>query len=285
MHLWGVQRADLSPKPAFIALGAFIRQTGQCKVVGYLQQDDSYCIVFERQPGDYVGLAWSNINSLVQTGWAATLPVLEPGQEWSQADGAFDLPIVPGAFLVDSIGRKVRDLDGENLHLELSLAPVFVRGLDIHRMELKTPAPNPHFVPRGSGFSQRQHIFLQAITRPEAPRLAHAEAQKQKNALHCVDGQSEALALVVHNYTDEPAPVSVSLWLPQGWSLDALTPPAGCNVSGTVVPLVVAPQSCAEIRAAYTAHGLKPDEECMVTGQLFVSGSPQDQVAVYYKGI
>ncbi|MHB1356286.1 MAG: hypothetical protein ACYCZF_09955 [Anaerolineae bacterium] len=285
MHLWGVQRADLSPKPAFIALGTLIRQAGLAKVVGYLQEDDSYCIVFERRPGDYVGLAWSNINSLVQTGWAATLPVLEPGQDWSQADGSFDLPLKPGAYIVDAIGRKVCDLEGGSVNLKLSLAPVFVRGLDISRMQLKAAAPNPHFTPSEVGLSKEQHLFLQALTRPGQPRLAHRESQKQKNALLCADGQSEELALIVHNYTDESAAVSVALWLPQGWSLDAMVPPAGCESMGTVVPLVVAPQSTAEIRARYTAAGMKSGEECMVTGQLFLNGAPRDQVAVYYKGI
>ncbi|MHB9033658.1 MAG: hypothetical protein ACYC6L_11490, partial [Anaerolineae bacterium] len=265
MHLWGLQRADLSPKPAFIALAALIRQTGLCKVVGYLQQDDSYCIVFERKPGEYVGLAWSNINSLVQTGWAATLPVLEPGQDWSLADGSFDLPLVQGAYLVDATGRKVRDLEGDSLNLKLSLSPVFVRGLDISRMQLKAPAPNLHFVPGSTGFSAAKHVFLQAVTRPGQPRLAHAEAQKQKNALNCSDGQSEELALVVHNYNAAAAPVSVTLWLPQGWTLDSITPAPGCEGLGNVVALEVPSQGTAEIRARCTANGLKAGEECQVS--------------------
>ncbi|MCE5258055.1 MAG: glycoside hydrolase family protein [Chloroflexi bacterium] len=285
MHLWGVQRADLSPKPAFIALSALIRQIGLAKVVGYLQADDSYCIVFERKPQDYVGLAWSNINSLVQTGWAATLPMLEPGQDWAQADGYFDLPLVRGAYLADAIGRRTSDLEGDSVHLKLSLAPVFVRGLDVSRMTLTPPAPTPHFVPSETGFSREKHVFLQAVTRPSQPRLEHSEAQRQKNALDCADGQAEELALVVHNYTDAPASVSVSLWLPQGWSLDKLEPSVGCEANGAQVLLLVAPQSSAEIRASYTANGLKAGEECMVTAQLYFNGAPQDQTAVYYKGI
>lgn len=285
MHLWGIQRADLSPKPAFIALGTLIRQAGLARVVGYLQQGEAFCVVFERQSDDFVGLAWSNEGTVVQTGWAASLPVLEPGQDWSQAQGEFELPLVPGAYIVDGIGRKVRDLTGSTVNLKLSLAPVFVRGLDVARTQLKAPAPNPHFISSSVGFSPAQHIWLQALTRPDKPRLSFAEAQKQKNALACCDGQVEELALVVHNYTNEAAQVSVSLLLPQGWSLDALVPPAGCESTGTVIPLIVAGQGSAEIRARYTAAGLKTDEECVVTGQLYLSGAPRDQVAVYYKGI
>ena len=285
MHLWGIQRADLSPKPAFIALGTLIRQVGLAKVVGYLQQGEAFCVVFERKPNDYVGLAWSNEGTVVQTGWAASLPVLEPGQDWSQAQGEFDLPFVAGAYIVDGIGRKVRELTGTCVNLKLSLAPVFVRGLDAAGMQLKAPAPNPHFVPSSVGFSQAQHIWLQALTRPDKPRLGHTETQKQKKALTCCDGQVEDLALVVHNYTNEAAQVSVSLLLPQGWSLDALVPPEDCVSTGTVVPLIVAAQSSAEVRARYTAAGLKTDEECVVMGQLYLNGAPQDQVAVYYKGI
>jgi len=213
------------------------------------------------------------------------LPVLEPGQDWTQAQGEFELPLVTGASIVDGIGRKVRDLTASTINLKLSLAPVFVRGLDAAKMQLKAPAPNPHFLPSKIGLSREQHVFLQALTRPSQPRLAHDEAQKQKNALICADGQTEELALIVHNYTEESAAVSVALWLPQGWSLDAILPPAGCESSGMVVPLVVAPQSTVEIRARYTAAGLKTDEECVVTGQLYLNGAPRDQVAVYYKGI
>jgi len=285
MHLWGVQRADLSPKPAFIALSALIRQAGLARVVGYLQNDDSYCIVFERKPGEYTGLAWSNINSLVQTGWAATLPVLQPGQDWSQADGYFDLPLATGAYLVDALGRKIRNLEGDNLHLKLSLEPVFIRGLDITRMELLPPAPNPHFVPVTAGFDRARHIFLQAVTRPEQPRLAHAEAQRQKNALDCADSQSEELALIVHNYSDRAAQVSVTLWLPQGWSLDKLEPAVDCQSSGIPVPLLAPAQGTVEIRAHYTANQLRAGEECTVTAQLFVDGAPQDHTAVYYRGV
>ncbi|NLV74966.1 MAG: hypothetical protein GXY52_09865 [Chloroflexi bacterium] len=276
MHLWGVQRDDLTPKPSFIALGALIRQVGEAKVVGYLQEDDSYCIVFERQPGDFVGVAWSNTNSLVETGWAATLPVLEPGQDWSTADGSFTLPLCKGAYLVDSIGRKLRELEGDSFELKLSLKPVFVRGLDISRMQLREVPPTPHFAPSHEGFGERQHVFMQAVTRPSQPRLAHDDAQKQKNVLYIQEGAAEELALVVHNYSQQDVRTSVRLTLPQGWELVSMDP----------TDVAVAAGKAVSIRASFVPRQVAAGVEYCVSAVMLLGGAPQDQVAVYYyKGV
>ncbi|MHB9034028.1 MAG: hypothetical protein ACYC6L_13395, partial [Anaerolineae bacterium] len=64
-----------------------------------------------------------------------------------------------------------------------------------------------------------------------------------------------------------------------------ITPAPGCEGLGNVVALEVPSQGTAEIRARCTANGLKAGEECQFSAQLYVGGAPQDQVAVYFKGV
>src|SRR5690606_3304074 len=79
IHLWGYLRAEQTPKPALIALATLVRQAGSARVVGYVEENQHYCVVFERTPGDYVGLAWSLEDTLIQFGWGVPLPDFQPG--------------------------------------------------------------------------------------------------------------------------------------------------------------------------------------------------------------
>ena len=107
-------------------------------MVGCLIKDERYCIVFERLSGDFAGVAWSTKNSVVISGWDSALPNLEPGQDWTRVDGEFDLPVRQGAYLVDAMGQQTQECTGDSVKIKLSLCPVFVRGLDVSRMNLVT---------------------------------------------------------------------------------------------------------------------------------------------------
>ena len=285
IHLWGLQRQDLSPKPAMLALGALLRQVGQAKVVGCLIKDECYCIVFERLPGDFVGVAWSTKNSLVISGWDSALPNLEPGQDWTRIDGEFDLPVRQGAYLVDAMGRQTQECTGDSVKIKLSLCPVFVRGLDVSRMNLVPPAPNLHYVPSSKVLSPKRHIWLQAQCRPERPLLKHEDAQTQKNALHTSAGQVEDIALIVHNYGCESSRVSVTYKLPSEWTLEGVKTEDGSVITGSTIPLVVPAGLSQGITITYKPMEVKPGEEYSVKAWLYLDGAPHDQVAVYYKGV
>lgn len=272
VHLWGLQRADLSPKPAMVALGALIRQVRDAAVVGYLQEGGRYCVVFQRQPGDYVGLAWSIEGSPIRPGWGADLPELE-GKSWSYAEGSWDLPVVPGACLVNAVGTVLRNLPGDarHCHLDLSLEPVFVRGLDVSRLALE-PVPNAlHYTPCGDPIPAERYVWLQAVARPDQPRLAQEDVQTQKLALYTAAGKVEEVALCVHNYSDAPASVQVELELPEGWSAQS---------SGSVAS--VAAHASAELRVRCVVGALEAGQVYALGASLSLDGRPRDHVAVYY---
>ncbi|MHB1356285.1 MAG: hypothetical protein ACYCZF_09950 [Anaerolineae bacterium] len=285
IHLWGLQRHDLSPKPAVLALGALIRQVGRAKMVGCLIDDERYCIVFERLPGDFVGVAWSTKNSVVVSGWDSALPNLTPGQDWTSVDGEFSLPVHPGACIVDAMGRQTQECTGDSVEVKLSLCPVFIRGLDTSRMKLVPPAPNLHYVPSKKGLSPERHIWLQAQCRPGKPMLKQADAQAQKNALFTSNGQPEEIALIVHNYQDESSRVTVTVKLPEDWTLECVNTSGGSIGTGTTFPLVVAAHTSECITVNCKPGELKPGEEYSVKSWLYLDGAPHDQVAVYYKGV
>ncbi len=269
-HLWGMQRSDLTPKPAMVALGAMIRQLRDAVAVGYTQQGGCYCVVFERQPDDYVGIAWSIKGSPIKPGWGVDLPEFGPGQSWSYAEGSLDLPLREGAFLINPVGEKLCDLEGDRVNLELSLEPVFVRGLDVARMALQPVSDSHHFVPSLDPVPAERYVWLQAITRPDEP-LDQARAQAEKTALF-TDGAAEELALVIHNYSDTTAQVELALHLPEDWRADPWKPGE----------LTLPPQSVREVRVRYTPHALQEDQEYAVRATLALNGQPNDAVEVYY---
>ncbi|MHB9033657.1 MAG: hypothetical protein ACYC6L_11485 [Anaerolineae bacterium] len=282
VHLWGLQRQDLSPKPAVLALGALVRQIGRARVVGYTDADEQYCVVFERLPGDYTAMVWSTKNSIVTSGMNEALPVFEPGQDWMKVDGEFDLPVVSGACLVDAIGRKVTDYTGSTAHVKLSLCPLFVRGVNPNRMKLNPPVPTLHYVPTEVGLPAERHVWLQAQTRPNQPRLAQADAQAQKNALLIKAGEPELVALTVHNYNAKRVRVTIALNVPQGWQLTQVQTEAGPHSEAVLVPLEVEAHNKQVVTVALSPLSVPEDKESCFGACLYLDGVPHDQVAVYY---
>ncbi len=219
VNLWGLQRGSLDPKPAFVALATLIRQLRDAKVLGILQEGKRYGVVFERQPGDCVALVWSLEGSLVADGWEARLPEFAPGQSWAAAEGAFELPVQPGAFVVNAVGERIADLSGPTATVRLSLEPAFVRGVDASRLTLK-PVPTPlHFTPVAEPPPAERHVWLQAVSRPGQP-LTQAAAQRQKLAVHFAPGQAEEVEFRVHNWSRALIEAKLEMSWPAGWESD-----------------------------------------------------------------
>lgn len=280
--VWGIQRKDLSPKPAVLALGALVRQIGQARVVGYLVEDERYCVVFERIPGEYTAMAWSTKNTLISDGWGAPNPVFEPGQDWMAVEGEFDLPVIKGARLVDALGREVETCSGATHHLKLSLCPVFVRGIDPTRMTLTPPPTTLHYVSSNRKLSDSRHIWLQALSRPNEPRLSQADAQAQKYALLIRQGEAEQVAFLVHNYTQYPATVALALDEPAGWQIDQVLNGADDLGQVRVVPLEVQANGDARIVVRYQPLALGSGKTWCMLARLYLDGAPHDQAAVYF---
>jgi len=224
----------------------------------------------------------STKNTLVQDGWGAPLPEFAPGEDWTRTDGEITVPVSQGASLVDALGRKVKDCAADSESIKLSICPVFVRGIDPSRMTLNPPPPTPHYVPSSKGLPPKRHIFLQAQTRPNAPRLAQQDAQAQKNALLIKPGQTEQVAYIVHNYSDTRAKVAVELDIPHGWRLVQVHTDAGSAGDARVLPLDVAARSTQRIVADYVPEDVVDGEEQCLAAWLHLDGAPHDQVAVFY---
>ena len=276
VNLWGLQRANLDPKPAFVALATLIRQCQQANVIGMLQEGKRYGIVFGLQGGDCVALAWSLEGSPLSEGWGAQLPQLAPGQSWSDAEGTFDLPVKAGAMLVNAVGEKVADLRGPTATVKLSAEPVFVHGVDASRLAMK-PVPKPlRFVPSAQPPQADRHVWLQAVSRPKQT-VNQADAQQQKLALHFAPGQSEKIEFRVHNWGRTPASVQLDIACPQGWASD--TPGQ--------LPLEVPAQEtrCVVVRLVpragigRTSSWIAP---CSVQATLMLNGRPHDQARIDY---
>ncbi|MHB9033656.1 MAG: hypothetical protein ACYC6L_11480 [Anaerolineae bacterium] len=279
--IWGIQRQDLSPKPAVLALGALIRQIGEAKVVGYLVDDESYCVVFERVAGEYTAMVWSTKNTLVVDGWGAPNPEAAPGQDWAAVDGAFDLPVSSGARVVDALGRTVNDCTGSLQHIKLSICPLFVRGIDPSRLTLTPPPPALHYAPSPRELSPERHIWLQAQARPNEPRLPQADAQKQKNALLVRTDGKEQVAFWVHNYGKERSRVTLVVDQPRDCTVKKVVVGAVQLESGSL-------RAALDIEAGQSAQVLVDYQlaesfggECCLSAVLFLEGAPHDQAAVY----
>ena len=280
VHLWGLQRADtLDPKPAFIALANLIRQLGQARPVGMLQAGRRYCIVFERGDGEHTAVLWSmDGNPLADARWNEGVPEPPPGKPWAEADGAFDLPVKPGASLVDAVGRELEAFSGDRATVRLSIIPVFVRGLDISRMQFKSLPEPIRFAPATAPFAEERRVWLQAVTRPGRP-LNQEFQQKHKLALPVEPGQVERLELRVHNWSARAQSGELRLELPEGWTCDTASP----------ISVTVAAGGCASFRLDLVPgipHGATPpgDTPAIVSVRftLSINNHPHDVARVDY---
>ncbi len=278
VNLWGLQRANLDPKPAFVAMATLIRQVQQANVIGVLQEGKRYGIVFERQSGDCVALVWSLEGSPLCDGWDARLPEFAPGQSWAAAEGSFDLPVKAGALLVNAVGEKLADLTGPMATVKLSVEPAFVRGLDASRLTLKPVPTAPHFTPSAQPPQAERHVWLQAVSRP-GQMLRQADAQRQKLALNFVPGEPEEVEYRVHNWGRTTVTVRLELSWPKAWGSDAakrvtLNVPAQ---ETRKVLLQLVPK--AAIGKKSTSSWIEP---CSVQATLMLNGHPHDKARIDY---
>ncbi len=249
LSLWGLLRDDLSPKPAFVALGNLIRQTRQCKPVGYLRQDGAWLVVFERAPGDLMAVAWSS------------------GQE------VLPVPVGAGATVVDAMGNQVASLREGTAAVQLGPEPVFIRGLsESLRERLTAPATTPKYQPDPAPVAEELKIWLQAETRPEKPLPAEPEIMAQKLALHCMPGQEESIAFIVHNWSSSPAQCTLAVTLPEHWQL----------VEGGPAQFEVAANSDSTQLYRFTPTKVLQGEEYVVSAELVLAGKPRDVAKVWY---
>lgn len=247
IYLWGILRNDLSPKPAYMALANLVRQVGAAHTIGHLCRGEAYCVVLEREPGDFVAIAWS-------------------------LDGStLELPIRGRGAVVDPMGTTVRDLAAGVVSLSTSDQPVFVHGIDPTAMALTPLPPAPHHTPHATSVPEEMYVWLQAVTRPDQPWPGFHDLGKNKLALETAPGQVEELALRVHNYGQRDASVRLAVDLPQGWKVAG---PAEYD-------LKVAAGTSAETHVKMTV-GVLDDDNVGVSARLWLDGHPRDIVRVCY---
>lgn len=252
VHLWGLMRADLSPYPSFLALATLIRQLGAARPLGYWQRDRTYCLLFDRGDGQTVGLAWS---------LDAGTPLAVDCDE--------------GAYLVNAVGTRVRDLPAGKTTLRLTSQPVFVRGLRADALVTRPPSPRPCYAPDPTTPQEALHLWLQAVARPGEPYPPYAEVARQKLALETAPGRTEALALRVHNWTDQATSVELTLDLPVGWEAD------GWRGGGLLVPA----GKTATVELTLRVGPLEAGIEASVGAELWQDGVRRDRVRVYYRTV
>ena len=137
---------------AQLALGALIRQLGAARPLGYWQRDRTHCLLFDRGDGQTVGLAWP----------------LDAGTPLAGDCNA-------GAYLVNAVGTRVRDLPAGQTTLRLTSQPVFVRGLRADALVTRPPSPRPCYAPDPTTPQEALHLWLQAVARPGEPYPPYAE--------------------------------------------------------------------------------------------------------------
>jgi len=247
--LWGIMRDDQTPKPALMALATLVRQLGAAEPVGYIQQDQAYAIVFNRGDGEHVAVAWA-------------------------LDGnAVGLALREGAYIVDAMGRRIRDLPAGEIRLRLNDQPLFVRGVDPAGMPLRPTPPRPCYAPDPTPPTDAMHVWLQAVARPDQPYPDSAGMDLDKLALGVAPGDTETIAWRVHNYGTVPAAVRVETELPVGWEL----------VSLDRSEFTVAPGAAEDARATVIVGPIEEGIDQSVGARLLLDGTPNDVARIYYR--
>lgn len=186
VSLWGIVRDDLTPKPAYAALAALIRQLGAAECLGYRQIDGGYLIVFRRSPGEAVAILWG------REGQQMRLPARGP--------------------VVSVVGTQIRAAEAApGIVVEVRPMPIYVRGIaeaDVAALNLTPPAPAPDWTPAPDADLARKHVWIQAQVNPDDPRpLWNGE---DRLGAFISPGEPFTVAAWVHNYTDCPVVATVT---------------------------------------------------------------------------
>ncbi|MCX7599383.1 MAG: glycoside hydrolase family protein, partial [Armatimonadetes bacterium] len=186
VSLWGIVRDDLTPKPAYAALAALIRQLGTPECLGYRQLDGGYLIVFRRAPGEAVAMVWG------REGQQVSLPARGP--------------------IVNVVGTEIEAAQpAPGLVLDVGPMPVYVRGIaeaDVAALNLTAPAPAPDWTPAADPDLARKHVWIQAQVNPDEPR-AFWGGEDRRGAL-INPNEPFTVAAWVHNYTDQAVTATVT---------------------------------------------------------------------------
>ena len=186
VSLWGIVRDDLTPKPAYAALAALIRQLGEAQCLGYREIDGGYLIVFRRAPGEAVAMVWG------REGQQMRLPARGP--------------------VVNVVGTEIEAGRAEpGLTVQVSPMPVYVRGIapaEVAGLNLAPPAPAEDWQPAPDPDLPRKHVWVQAEVNPDQPRpLWNGE---DRLGAFIEPGKPFTVAAWVHNYTAQAVTARVT---------------------------------------------------------------------------
>ena len=257
-RLWGLMRGDLSPKPAFVALGALIRQLGAAVPLGYFRQDRTYCLAFQRVADDDA---------------ADGCAVDAVGLAWSLDGTPLTVTCGPGAYVVSAVGTRMRDLPPGETTLVCDEQPVFIRGLRPDALALRPPSPRPRYAPDLTPPAETLHVWLQAVSRPDQPYPESQDVARHKLALETGPGDLETVAWRVHNWSSRRVDVELELDLPAGWEVELWDGEA----------LAVAPGETSVARLAARVAELDDGVEVSVGARLLENGALRDEARVYYR--
>jgi hypothetical protein len=222
VSLWGIIRDDQTPKPAYVALAALLRQLGEARCLGFRQTDGGYLIAFRRGPGDVVAMAWG------KAGQRLRLPARGP--------------------VLNVVGAEVRAARPRpGLAVELGPIPVYVRGIaeaDVAALKLGPPIPAPDWKPAPDRDLAAKRVWVQAEINPDQPR-AFWNGEERLGAL-ITPREPFVVGAWVHNYTDHAVTARVVCRPDEHLFLDG---PAEADVA-------VAPWSRARHDFTVTGRGL-----------------------------
>jgi len=242
--LWGIVRSDLTPKPAYAALAAMTETLGEARFVGQLDlgDPDARGYLF-RNGGRYVMVAWSN------------------------APKGVSLPASRALTLTDIMGvASQRPSRRGQVAVDLSPVPVYVSGLPAAiAKQAHDPAPWPKRRPRPAP-ATADPVWISLAFVQDRPKPDVDQVLAERNAF-VARGESQLVAVDLHNYSRQPATVQVTLSAPAGWRLvgDSATKvsaAAGQTARTTFTLRRDSPQPGGEGRVAATAtapgHRISP---------------------------
>ena len=184
---FGVIRADLTPRPAFVALAAVGRVLADARPLGRLKNvpQSVRAFLFRARPDGQ--------DREVLVAWAKD----------GQAEVA--LPVAPEA-VIDHLGRAIA---GAGAALKLSTAPVFAilpAGSDARIVLEAPPAPAPKLPGEASP------VVLQAVWPKQRRAL-------DKSAYRLGTERPETIPVFVYNFSEQPVEGKLSTAIPEGWHI------------------------------------------------------------------
>ena len=184
---FGILRADLTPRPAYVALAAVGRLLAGARPIGRLKADppNRRAYLFEAQPG------------------GTPRAVLVAWTESGEAD--LDLGLTPGA-IYDHLGRRLKASSTPRL----TTAPIFVEfslegasgfsGMDL------PPSPPPRLEGDASP------VVLQAIWPKERVTLG-------RSAYRVSSAKAETIPVHAYNFSDKPVEGTLRVAGPEAWKI------------------------------------------------------------------